>query len=48
MAVGQRGDDDAMTEPFLAHLRSELEQVRASGLYKSERVIKNLVDDIKN
>lgn len=28
-----------MTEPFLAHLRAELEQVKASGLYKRERVI---------
>ncbi len=28
-----------MTEPFLAHLRAELEQVKANGLYKRERVI---------
>ena len=28
-----------MTDAFLAHLRAELEQVKASGLYKSERVI---------
>ena len=28
-----------MSAPFLAHLRKELEQVKASGLYKSERVI---------
>ena len=28
-----------MTEPFLAHLRGELEQLKASGLYKRERVI---------
>ncbi|HEX4743193.1 MAG TPA: glycine C-acetyltransferase [Candidatus Limnocylindria bacterium] len=28
-----------MSAPFLAHLRAELEQVKASGLYKRERVI---------
>jgi len=28
-----------VTEPFLAHLRGELEQLKASGLYKRERVI---------
>jgi len=28
-----------VSAPFLAHLRNELEQVKASGLYKSERVI---------
>jgi glycine C-acetyltransferase len=28
-----------VSAPFLAHLRKELEHVRASGLYKSERVI---------
>src|SRR5580698_5334688 len=28
-----------MSEPYLAHLRSTLEQIRADGFYKTERVI---------
>ncbi len=31
-----------MTEAFLTHLRSELDGVRAAGLYKSERVISSM------